>query len=105
MVQLQGDLKELEDAGIQVIGISYDSVKVLKSFSDQQDITFPLLSDTDSKTIDAFGIRNKDSDMGIPYPGTFLLDSKGVIRAKLFKEGFRVRHTTDELLKAAKGLE
>jgi hypothetical protein len=38
----------------------------------------------------------------VPYPGTFILDRDGVIRAKLFLEGFRDRHTTDALIKAAK---
>jgi hypothetical protein len=39
--------------------------------------------------------------MNVPEPGTFILDQKGLIRAKLFLEGFRSRHTTDDLIKAA----
>jgi peroxiredoxin len=105
LVQLQRDLKSIEDAGVQVVGISYDSPAVLKRFSDQAKITFPLLSDPESKTIDAYHIRNeaaKGKAEGVPEPGTFILDKGGVIRAKLFLEGFRSRHTSDELIKAAK---
>jgi peroxiredoxin Q/BCP len=108
LVQLQSDLKSLADAGVQVVGISYDSPDVLKSFSDRSKITFPLLSDPESKTIDAYHIRNKAARgkaLGVPNPGTFLLDREGVIRSKLFLEGFRERHTTDALIKAARAIK
>ena len=54
-----------------------------------------MLSDPESKTIDAYHIRNeaaKGKAVGVPNPGTFILDQEGVIRAKLFLEGFRDRH-------------
>ena len=107
MVQLQRDLKSIEDAGIQIVGISYDEPKVLKTFSDRMKIAFPMLSDPESKTIDAYHIRNeaaKGKAEGVPNPGTFILDRQGVIRAKLFLEKFRERHSTDALIKAAKAI-
>ena len=69
------------------------------------DLKFPLLSDMGSKRIDAFGIRNKEAPerfRGIPYPGTFVLDRKGVIRAKLFLENYKDRHATEALVNALK---
>ena len=39
--------------------MSYDSVAVLKNFSHRKHITYPLLSDPDSKTIRSFGILNE----------------------------------------------
>lgn len=102
---MQADLKEIEGAGVQVIGISYDSVDVLARFAGKAKITFPLLSDPDHKTITAYGLLNKEAKgktEGIPYPGTIVLDRTGVIRAKLFLEGYRDRHPTKELIKAAK---
>ena len=108
MVQLQRDLKSIEDAGIQLVGISYDEPAALKRFADQMKITFPLLSDPESKTIDAYHIRNeaaKGKAEGVPHPGTFILDRQGVIRAKLFLEGYRERHTTEALIEAAKTIK
>lgn len=105
---MQRDLASLEGAGLQVVGISYDDVRILKTFADKSNITFPLLSDPGSKTIEDFHIRNpasKGKAEGVPYPGTYVVDSKGVIRAKLFLDGYRDRHTTDALLGAAKGVE
>jgi peroxiredoxin len=67
-----------------------------------------LLSDPESKTIEAYHIRNKAAKgkaEGVPNPGTFILDREGVIRAKLFLEGYRDRHTTEALLDAAKAIK
>ena len=108
MVQLQRDLKAIEAAGVQVVGISYDDTKVLKTFSDRMKIGFPMLSDPGSQTIEAYHIRNqaaRGKAVGVPNPGTFILDRQGVIRAKLFLEGFRVRHTTEALIEAAKAVK
>jgi peroxiredoxin Q/BCP len=101
---LQSDLKSIEAAGVQVVGISYDDTKVLKTFSDRMKIAFPLLSDPGSKTIEDYHIRNQSARgkaEGVPHPGTFILDQEGVIRAKLFLEGYRDRHTSEALVKAA----
>ena len=51
------------------MGISYDSLEVLKRAQAKLQIAFPLLSDEGSKTIDAYGIRNKEAEgraKGIP---------------------------------------
>ena len=108
MVQLQRNLKSIEVEGIQLVGISYEDTKVLKTFSDRMKIVFPLLSDPGSKTIDAYHIRNeaaRGKAVGVPNPGTFVLDRKGIIRAKLFLEGYRERHTTEALIDAAKSIQ
>jgi len=105
---LQRDLKSIEAAGVQLVGISYDDTKALKTFSDRMKIAFPLLSDPGSQTIDAYHIRNtaaRGKAEGVPNPGTFILDRHGVIRAKLFLEGYRNRHSADELIKAAKAVK
>jgi peroxiredoxin len=111
---LQKDLKRIEMAGVRVVGVSYDPVAVLKAFADKQKITFPLLSDPGSKVITAYALRNKEMagkkmgriDLdGVPYPGTMIVDRDGVIRAKLFIDGYRERHATEELVKAAEALK
>jgi peroxiredoxin len=93
---------------VQIVGISYDSVEVLAKFAQNRKVSFPLLSDAGSKTIAAYGLTNKEAKgkaEGVPYPGTFLIDQKGVIRAKLFIDGYRERHPTDELIKAAEAVK
>ena len=99
---------------MKVVGVSYDSVEVLKGFADKQKITFPLLSDPESKTIIAYALKNKETAGkkigkieldGVPYPGTLLVDKDGVVRAKLFLDGYKDRHSVEELAKAAEGLK
>jgi peroxiredoxin len=90
------------------VAISYDDVKTLASFADKKHIDFPLLSDPGSKTIDAYGILDaeaKGPGKGIPHPGTFIIDKDGVVRAKLFKEGYKERSSTADMLDAAKALK
>lgn len=108
--QLQKDAKAIEETGTQIIAISYDAVETLKKFADKNEISYLLLSDVGSKTIDAYGIRNTTGKVGtpydgIPYPGTFLLDKDGIVRAKFFVEGYSERIDNAEVLKAAKELE
>jgi len=89
------------------VAISYDSEAILKRFAAKSAITFPLLSDAGSKTIDAYGIRNKEAPErwdGIPHPGTFIIDQQGIIRAKIFRESYKERHSSAELIQALKDL-
>ncbi len=87
------------------MAISYDSALILKRFAEKSSMTFSLLSDAGSKTIEAYGIRNKQAPErwnGIPHPGTFIVDQKGIIRAKLFLDDYRERHAAAAVAKALK---
>ena len=64
---MQRDLKSIEDTGLHVVGISYDSVAILKTFSDKNKIAFPMLSDPGSKTIEDYHILNSDREKGRPW--------------------------------------
>ncbi|MBP90264.1 MAG: hypothetical protein CMJ64_26740 [Planctomycetaceae bacterium] len=104
MVELQKGIKNINDAKIQVVAVSYDSVDILAEFTKKQQITFLLLSDPDSTVIKAYGVLNKKASgrqAGTPHPGTFLIDRKKIIRANL-PGTVRKRHTADDLLHVAK---
>ena len=111
LIQLQKDLKKIEEeGGLQIIAISYDKTVVLKRFAQQNEITFPLLSDEGSETIDAWGIRNKDAAGkgridGIPHPGTYIIDEEGIVRAKLFLEEYQVRHSSEALIEKSRAIQ
>jgi AhpC/TSA family/Disulphide bond corrector protein DsbC len=102
-VELEHDLPRIQAQGFGLAAISYDSVAVLKNFADRRGITFPLLSDPESKIIQSFGILNESAPKnspfsGIPYPGTYLVDRKGVVMSKYFVDDFRERDTAGEIL-------
>lgn len=49
-------LGELSKKGIEVVGVSGDSVKSHQLFKQEHDLTFPLLADTEGKVAEAFGV-------------------------------------------------
>jgi len=102
-VELQGRVKELRSKGLHVAAISYDPVTVLADFARRRDITFPLLSDTGSATITNYGILNTTEAStsrirGIPFPGTFILDRRGVVTARFFEQNYQERDTAASIL-------
>jgi hypothetical protein len=102
-VELERNKDEFKKLGLGVAGVSYDSSDVLRNFSERRGIHFPLLSDSDSKTIRALNILNdtvpKDTPFfGIPFPGSFILDAQGRIVAKYFEEDYRERYTSADIL-------
>ena len=102
LVQLQQHLPEIEAAGAQVVGISFDTPEILHRFAAAR-ISYRLLSDTGSRTIDAFGVRNPEAaewSEGVARHATFILDRDGTIRAKLFKVSYAQQAAVDELLVA-----
>ena len=126
-MELQGRVDEIARQGLGLAGISYDSPDILAAFTRQRGITFPLLSDVGSETITRYGILNtltedafgpdaKDpvvaSDIrkyvsgvgvgrqmvGIPYPGTFIVDRQGRVKSRFFEESYIERNTTSSIL-------
>ncbi|HET6424242.1 MAG TPA: peroxiredoxin [Planctomycetaceae bacterium] len=49
-------LGELSKKGIEVVGVSGDTVKSHQLFKQEHDLTFPLLADTEGKVAAAFGV-------------------------------------------------
>lgn len=104
---IEAALPELTAAGVQIVSISYDAPAALAAAQAKLGLTFPLLSDTGSRTIDAFGIRNheaKGRGVGVPHPVVFVLDAQGIIQAKLLRDGFRERPESVEILAAAQAI-
>lgn len=69
--------------GYNVIGISKDSVKAQKNFSDKYALPFPLLADTDALIIKAFGAWGEKKLYGKTYEGilrkTFIFNENGML--------------------------
>jgi peroxiredoxin Q/BCP len=77
------NLAELNDSGIDVVGISPDKPEKLAKFRDAQSLTFPLLSDPDKMVLTAWGAFGEKKMYGKTVQGvirsTFLVDEKGKI--------------------------
>ncbi|MFE6859395.1 thioredoxin-dependent thiol peroxidase [Nocardia sp. NPDC057668] len=76
-------LAELNGAGLEVIGISPDKPAKLAKFRDNEELTFPLLSDPDKEVLQAYGAFGEKTMYGKTVTGvirsTFLIDADGKI--------------------------
>lgn len=76
-------LAELNEAGLDVIGISPDKPEKLAKFRDAEKLTFPLLSDPERKVLAAYGAYGEKQMYGKTVTGvirsTFVVDDKGKI--------------------------
>jgi peroxiredoxin len=98
-VELQGRLEGLKQQGLAVAAVSYDPVAVLADFAGRRGIAFPLLSDPGSLTIKKYGLFNttvpesNQQAYGIPFPGTFMLNERGVVTSRFFEQAYQERNT------------
>lgn len=78
------NLSGLAAAGYAVIGISPDSVDEIRTFADAEQLTFPLLADTDAAVARAWGAWGPKTIDGRTFDGvlrsTFVIDESGVVR-------------------------
>lgn len=69
--------------GIDVIGVSKDSVKSLKKFEENYSLPFTLLSDPELETIQKYDVYKEKKLYGKPYMGvlrtTYLINEEGMI--------------------------
>ena len=80
---LRDSYSELIKEGYSLLGVSADSIKHQKSFSDKFNFPFSLLSDTDHKVINIFGVWGPKKFRGKEYEGinriTFVIDENGLV--------------------------
>lgn len=93
------NLHDLNDAGLDVIGISPDKPEKLAKFRDAEKLTFPLLSDPDRKVLTAWGAFGEKQMYGKTVTGvirsTFVVDAKGKIAVAQYN--VKAAHTTSKI--------
>ena len=95
--------------GVNVAGMTYDSVVDLKAFHDKVSLGYPLLHDEAATHVTALGILNEQYPeghraFGIPHPGALLLDANSVVRGKFAIAGYKERPSFEVMLQAASEL-
>lgn len=111
-MELQSRYAEIQDSGLGLAVVTYDPTATLSQFAAARGIDFPLLSDEGSATIREYGLLNEDMDparapeerrelmrrlYGIPYPGTFMLDTEGRVTARFFEAAYQERSTVSSI--------
>lgn len=80
---LRDNYTQLDQEGIQIIGVSMDSESSHQKFIAKHTLPFPLIADTDKSVINAFGVWGPKKFMGKEYDGihrtTFLVNEESII--------------------------
>ena len=126
LTEWQGKLEELEAAGGRLIALTPDKPGNAGDTMAKNDLGFEIYSDASFAAADAFKLRfalapetktryegygidlatsNASGTWELPHPGTYVLDSTGVIRYAWVQEDFRVRASPDDVIAAVRGIE
>ncbi len=99
-------LAELNDVGIDVVGISPDKPEKLAKFRDAEQLTFPLLSDPDKTVLTAWGTFGEKKMYGKTVRGvirsTFLIDEQGAV--ELAQYNVKAASTASAIAKIVAGI-
>ena len=105
-IGFSGALQAFADAGVEVYGISKDTVAKHDKFVAKHELTTPLLSDAEGTTCEDYGVWKEKNMYGKKHWGiersTFLIDAEGRI-ARVWRK-VKVDGHAEEVLEAAKAL-
>lgn len=101
------NMEEITKSGVEVIGVSPDSVKSHNNFKTKFNLNFHLIADPDKTICNAYNIMGEKSMYGKKYLGvirtTYIIDDKGIIR-KVFSN-VKVDGHIDEVINAIRELK
>jgi len=99
---LQLSQDEFRRRGAQVLGVVVDAVDTNAQLAGDAGLEFPILSDPDLHTTDAYELRHPGGHDGqdIALSASVLVDARGVVRWTHVTPNFRVRPLPAEILAA-----
>ncbi|TMD61799.1 MAG: peroxiredoxin [Chloroflexi bacterium] len=97
--QFNDNLSQFQRLNVPVIGVSADSAATHRSFKEKYDLHFPLLTDADRKTHQAYGAWGERPGRGVGViRSTFVVDEQGKIKRAWY--GVRPDGHASEVLSA-----
>ena len=90
------------EKGVEVLGVSKDSVESNKRFEEKYGLAFPLLADPERKVLEAYDVWKEKTNYGKVSMGvvrtTYLIDENGmIIRAQ---DKVKAAENPEEMMKA-----
>jgi peroxiredoxin len=96
-------MDELHARGCKVAGVVVDPPATNADLVRQAGLAYPILSDPDLRTIDAYGLRHEHGGpdgAAIARSASVLVDAGGVVRWTFVTTNIRVRPTADDVIAA-----
>ena len=100
--KFRDDFEDFKDLGVEVFGISGDSVESHKKFAEKYNLPFQLLADTKNKVRKLFGVPS--SFLILPGRVTYVIDDKGVVQY-IFNSQFSAEKHIENALNIFKGIK
>jgi peroxiredoxin Q/BCP len=75
--EFRDDIFAYREIGCQVLGVSLDDEQSHREFADKYSLPFPLLSDSEGTTADAYGVKSRFLGITVAKRQTFLIDPDG----------------------------
>ncbi len=119
-------VEELDEAGASFVAITPEKPSYTSATEEKYDLPYDVYSDASFAAADTFGLRfslpaeiqtrykgfgidlgkhNATETWELPIPGTFVIDTDGVVRFVYADEDFRKRVEPDEVIAAVRGLQ
>lgn len=99
---MRDNLDALNNDGYQVIGVSVDSAESHKKFAAKNNLTFPLIADTDHHLVEQMGVWGEKSMYGRKYMGTFrttfIISPDGVIEKIFLPRQIKTKTHAEQIL-------
>jgi peroxiredoxin len=90
-----------------VVGLVVDPPATNAELARDAGLSYPILSDPDLRTIDAYGLRHAGAGPDghdISHPASILVDGDGIVRWTFVTQNVRVRPTPDVIFAAVDAL-
>lgn len=110
LVDLARRNPEFEAIGVQLIGVSVDSIYShiawIRNMADKlgQDIPYPLIADLDTKVAQLYGMIHPGASATATVRAVFVIDPKQVIRALVYYP-MQAGRNIDELMRVVQALQ
>lgn len=104
---LEAHKAELAAAGYEIIGVSKDRQELQKKFADTQNLSFPLIADTDTTLLQTLGCWGEKVACGRKTIGTirttYLVNEDGVIEKIFGPKEIKTKIHAEQILKYIEG--
>jgi peroxiredoxin len=100
----QNRIDEVADAGATLYGVSVDTPFALKEFADANDLTYPLVSDSNKEIIDAYDVEMDFADFGyygVAKRAVFVVDEDDTVSYAWVSDDPGVEPDYDAVIEAA----
>ncbi len=101
---MRDNYAQLQNEGMQVIGVSTDSEARHQKFIEKYELPFPLIADVDHKLADEFGVWGEKSMYGKKYMGmfrtTFIISPEGTVERVFGPKEIKTKIHAEQILAA-----